>query len=94
MIEIFVCTAIVILGLAMFWSLYVEEVNKRFEKYLKVGDIVDYYVFNQREMFTVAKMGEIFIEIVNIETGEELRVPRAYVLPHISFNYKPKTHIE
>jgi len=94
MLEIIVCTVIIVLGLAMFWSLYVEEVNKRFEKYLKVGDIVDYYVFNQREMFTVAKMGEIFIEIVNIETGEELRVPIGYIYPHIGFNYKPKVHIE
>ena len=94
MLEIIVCTVIIVLVLAMFWSLYVEEVNKRFDKYLKVGDTVDYYIGEEREMFTVAKMGPIFIEIINIETGEELRVPRGYIYAHIGFNYKPKVHIE
>ena len=81
---------LVMLIILMFSGLYIRDVWKKFNKYLKIGDSVKYKGDEQ----LVFKMDNGFCAIRNKRTKKELIVPFEALQPDLWYNYEPKETIE
>lgn len=82
-----------IIGITVIYVSYISKKWKNFNKYLKVGDVVDYYISGDRCKFKVSGLGNIYCKIKD-ESGNEIKVLRTDIYPNFWTNYAPKSYIE
>lgn len=74
-LEILVAVAFVILILAsIIYGQLMKRKWKHFDMFLKDGDLVDYYSGEERITYRVEKVGMIYCEIRNEDTGNIIKV--------------------
>jgi len=82
-----------IIGVVVTYGIFVNQKRKSFNRYLKVGDVVNCYFAGERTTCKVVSLGNIYC-IVEDELGDEARVERTDIYPNLSTKYEPKVFIE
>ena len=90
-IVMIILVLIIIFGAVKLW---LNEKHSSFEKYLKAGDIVKYYVGEEKRYSVVKKYGKIWTDIYDGIENQEMRVPTNSLMPSLGFKYGPKKFIE
>jgi len=84
---------IVPLGIIVLYGTYMMQKWKNFNRFLKRGDIVDFFVNEERHQYTVVGVGHIFCKIQYAD-GDEIKVHKSEIYPNFWTNYKPAPFIE
>jgi uncharacterized membrane protein len=96
--ENFIKIALLIFILAVpviitFLAIQFTHKRKTFKKYLKVGDVVSYYVGQDKSKCTVVSLGDVYCKIRD-EFGDVIKVQRVEIYPDFWTIYRPKDFIE
>ena len=86
----------IILGIILIpvlYGIFITQKMKSFKKHLKVGDVVIYYIGEDRSKYTVVSLGEIYCKIRD-EFGDIIKVQRTEMYPDLRTKYSPKPLIE
>jgi len=84
---IYIAVVLVVCIIGFYIVLSKRQSYYNFDKNLKVGDLADHFIDEERQTYKVIELSEIFCEIEHLITKEKMRVGRYLLHPTRGYSY-------